>query len=65
MLIQVGSSEKLLSDSVLLAARATEADVEVNFEEWPSMIHAWHIFDGIIDDADRAIQRIATWLAER
>ena len=44
MLIQVGSAETLLSDSVALAARAGEADVRVTLQVWPEMIHAWHLF---------------------
>jgi acetyl esterase/lipase len=44
MLIQVGSAETLLSDSIQLAARAGEADVRVTLQIWPEMIHAWHLF---------------------
>ena len=44
MLIQVGSAETLLSDSIQLAARAGEADVRVTLQVWPEMIHAWHLF---------------------
>jgi acetyl esterase/lipase len=62
MLIQVGSSETLLSDAGLLAARATEAGVAVRFEEWPAMVHVWHIFDGYLADADRALQQMADWI---
>jgi epsilon-lactone hydrolase len=43
-LIQVGSAETLLSDSVRLAATAGEADVRVTLQIWPEMIHAWHLF---------------------
>lgn len=44
MLIQVGSSETLLSDSTRLAAVAGAAEVRVTLQVWPGMIHAWHLF---------------------
>jgi acetyl esterase/lipase len=44
MLIQVGSAETLLSDSLRLAAAAGAADVRVTLQVWPGMIHAWHLF---------------------
>ena len=44
MLIQTGSAETLLSDSLRLAAVAGAADVRVTLQVWPGMIHAWHLF---------------------
>ncbi|WP_043838995.1 alpha/beta hydrolase [Muricoccus aerilatus] len=44
MLIQVGSAETLLADSLRLAAVAGAADVRVTLQVWPHMIHAWHLF---------------------
>lgn len=44
LLIQVGSAETLLDDSVRLARRAGAADVRVQLEVWPGMIHVWHLF---------------------
>jgi monoterpene epsilon-lactone hydrolase len=41
LLIQVGSAETLLDDSIRIAARAGAADVRVTLEVWPHMIHAW------------------------
>lgn len=44
MLIQVGSAEILLDDSIRLASVAGAADVRVTLQIWPDMIHAWHLF---------------------
>ncbi len=44
MLIQVGSAETLLDDSLRLASVAADADVAVTLQVWPHMIHAWHLF---------------------
>jgi acetyl esterase/lipase len=44
MLIQVGTAETLLDDSMRLARLAAQADVRVTLEAWPEMIHAWSLF---------------------
>src|SRR4051812_46407446 len=44
VLIQVGSAETLLDDSVRIAGRLGAADVSVRLEIWPHMIHAWHLW---------------------
>jgi acetyl esterase/lipase len=44
VLIQVGSAETLLDDSVRIAGRLGAADVAVQLEIWPHMIHAWHLW---------------------
>jgi epsilon-lactone hydrolase len=55
MLIQVGSSETLLSDSTRLAEAAGAADVRVTLEVWPHMIHAWQMWNAGLDDGRRAL----------
>ncbi len=44
LLIQCGSAETLLDDSVRLAGAAARADVAVTLEVYPDMIHVWHLF---------------------
>ena len=41
LLIQVGTREALLSDSVRLARRAREAGVDVTLDVWEGMWHVW------------------------
>jgi epsilon-lactone hydrolase len=55
LLVQVGSAETLLDDSVGIAARAAAADVRVTLEVWPHMIHAWPLFHQQLTDGRRAI----------
>jgi acetyl esterase/lipase len=62
MLIQVGSEETLLGDSLLLAERAGHARVEVRLEVWPEMIHVWHAFGGQLSAARRAIAAAGGWM---
>ena len=56
LLIQVGASETLLDDSVALARKAGAADVPVDLQIWPEMIHIWHIYFPLLSAARRAIQ---------
>ena len=54
-LIQVGSNETLLDDSVRFAAAAGAADVAVTLEIWPHMIHAWHLWNAHLEAGRRAL----------
>jgi epsilon-lactone hydrolase len=65
VLIHVGDTEILLDDSTRFAARARAVGVEVTLEVWDEMPHCWHTFAGFLPEADRAIERIGTWLQER
>jgi acetyl esterase/lipase len=55
LLIQVGTAETLLDDSIELAGRAGAADVRVTLEIWPHMIHAFPLFHPQLTDGRRAI----------
>jgi acetyl esterase/lipase len=44
LLIQVGAAETLLDDAIRLAQRAGAADVRVDLQIWPEMIHIWPIY---------------------
>jgi epsilon-lactone hydrolase len=55
LLIQVGSDETLLDDSVRLAAVAGAADVAVTLEIWPHMIHAWPMWNAHLEAGRRAL----------
>lgn len=55
LLIQVGSVETLLDDSFMLARAAGIAEIPVELQVWPEMIHIWHIFFPMLGAARRAI----------
>jgi acetyl esterase/lipase len=65
LLIQVGSEETLLGDSLTLATRAGHARVEVRLEVWPEMIHVWHAFGGQLNAARQAVASAGTWIGQR
>jgi len=64
-LIQVGSDEILLDDSVRMAARMRDAGCEVELEIWPRMPHVWQTFASIMPEARRAIARIGTYVQQK
>jgi phosphinothricin tripeptide acetyl hydrolase len=65
LLVQVGSDEVLLDDAAGLAERARRAGVDVTFEEWPAMIHVWHWFLPMLDEAERAVAGIGAFVRAR
>jgi len=64
MLIQVGSAEALLDDSLRLAAAAGQADVPVSLEIWPHMIHAWHLWNARLEPGREALRSAGTFMRE-
>ncbi|GJD81560.1 alpha/beta hydrolase [Methylobacterium gregans] len=62
MLIQVGSAETLLDDSLRLAQVAGAADVAVHLEIWPRMIHAWHLFYQDVADGRRSLTNAGSFI---
>src|ERR1700733_11401475 len=62
LLIQVGAAETLLDDSVALARKAGAADVLVDLQIWPEMIHIWHIFFPMLSAGRRAIASGGTFV---
>jgi monoterpene epsilon-lactone hydrolase len=55
LLIQVGAAEVLLDDSIRLAQIAGAADVAVDLQIWPEMIHVWHLYHPELAAGRRAI----------
>ena len=56
LLIQVGAAETLLDDALRLAKVAGAADVYVDLQIWPEMIHVWHLFHPELQAGRRAIK---------
>jgi monoterpene epsilon-lactone hydrolase len=65
LLVQVGSDEVLLDDSLGLGERARAAGVDVTVEEWPAMIHVWHWFLPMLAEAERAVGVIGNFVRTR
>jgi acetyl esterase/lipase len=64
MLIQVGSEEVLMSDSIQLAELGGFALVDVTLRIWPDMVHIWPFF-GHLTAAGKAIAESTAWIRTR
>jgi len=62
LLIQVGSHEVLLDDSIRLAARAGHHEVETTLEVWPEMPHVFQFFYPILRQGRDAIARATEFI---
>ncbi|HJY50231.1 MAG TPA: alpha/beta hydrolase fold domain-containing protein, partial [Stellaceae bacterium] len=62
LLIQVGAAETLLDDAIRLARVAGAADVRVDLQIWPEMIHVWHLFHPELKAGQRAIDEGGTFV---
>lgn len=65
LLIQVGSAETLLDDSLRIAERARQAGVDVTLHVWEDMIHVWQLFAFMAPQAAAAIDEIGAFVRER
>lgn len=65
LLIQVGSAEVLLDDSIRFAEAARQAGVEVELDVWEDMIHVWHAFGAMLPEAGQAVTQIGAYLERR
>ena len=65
LLIHVGSDEVLLDDAVQLAERAKAAGVDATLEIYDRMIHVWHWFLPMLDEAQTAVEAIGRFVRSR
>jgi acetyl esterase/lipase len=62
LLIQVGAAETLLDDAIRLAQRAGAADVRVDLQVWPEMVHVWPLFWPELAAGKRALDEAGAWI---
>ena len=62
LLIHVGSDEVLLDDAVQLAERAKAAGVDTTLEVYDRMIHVWHWFLPMLDEAQGAVEAVGRFV---
>jgi monoterpene epsilon-lactone hydrolase len=65
LLIHVGRDEVLLDDAVQLAERARAAGVDVTLDIYERMIHVWHWFLPMLDEAETAVEAIGRFVRAR
>jgi acetyl esterase/lipase len=64
-LIQVGSEEILLDDSVRMADRMRAAGCQVELEIWPRMPYTWQVWAQILPEARAALERIGAFVQSK
>jgi len=64
MLIQVGSDEILLDDSLMLAEKAKADGVDVTLKVWDGLWHVWQSLGNLIPESQKAFEEIAMFLHE-
>lgn len=62
LLIQVGSRETLLDDSVRIAERARQAGVPVTLDIWQGQIHVFQVFCPRLDEGVQALEQLGTFI---
>ncbi|WP_370938936.1 alpha/beta hydrolase [Amycolatopsis sp. cg13] len=65
ILLQVGGNEILLDDSVRLAERARDADVDVILDITADVPHVFPTFTDTLDEAGQALDRAALFIKQR
>lgn len=65
LLLQVGTNELLLDDTVRLADRAREADVDVILDVTAAVPHVFQSLAPVLDEAEQAFERAALFIRQR
>lgn len=65
VLIHVSSVERLLDDSLRMAARLAHDGVAVQLDVWPDQPHIWHGYSWLLPSGRTAIAQAGTWLRSR
>lgn len=64
MYVLASDSEVLLDDTLLLVRRLREAGAEVKLEVWPTLPHAFPLFESMFPEVAQAWRDIAAFMAE-
>jgi acetyl esterase/lipase len=62
LLLQVGTRERLLHDSLRVAENARDAGVDVTVEKGQGLIHVWHLFGPEVPESRDAVARIGAFV---
>jgi monoterpene epsilon-lactone hydrolase len=64
LLIQVGSREVVLDDARAIERHARQAGVLAKLDVWPGMVHVWHLFASVLEEGQRAIQDLGSFIRQ-
>ena len=63
ILVQVSDAEILRDDAVRFARKAQQAGVAVTLEIFSGVPHVWHLFAGLLPEADTALRQVGNWVS--
>jgi monoterpene epsilon-lactone hydrolase len=64
VLVHVSGAEILLDDSLRFVDRCRAAGVDVTLHVQPHVPHVWHLFTGLLPEADEAMILLGLWLLD-
>ena len=62
LMIHVGGGELLRDDIKAFAKKARASGVKVYLEEWPGMVHDWHLAVAFLPESRRAVDEVGVFL---
>lgn len=62
-LVHASEAEMLLDDARRYVNKSTAAGSEATLETWHHVVHVWHIFGGMLPEADEAFEHIMRFLS--
>lgn len=60
--VQAGAREILYDDINTFVEKAKKASVDIIFDVWEGMFHAWHVFASVLPEGQQAIDRIGEYI---
>lgn len=60
--VQAGAREILYDDINTFVEKAKKASVDMRFDVWEGMFHAWHVFASVLPEGQQAIDRIGEYI---
>jgi acetyl esterase/lipase len=62
LLVQTSTSEALYDDSRHLVEKAQQDGVDVEWQQWDSMLHVWHFFASLLPASQEAIDKVGIFI---
>jgi acetyl esterase/lipase len=62
VLLQVGTDELLLDDTIRFARRAQSAEAQVTLATWEQMFHGWQAFAVLLPEGRQAMKQVEEFI---
>jgi acetyl esterase/lipase len=61
-LIMTGGNEILLDDTRIIGQKATDEDLDIEVDIWPTMFHDWWLFGSFIPETKQCLKKMSEWI---